>query len=674
MKLSTSVLLLSAILSEVNGRFKDQVADAEATFNAPKETDSDGDTVNVIVRTKNARGSEVAGMMALSVNAKVERHNMMGLTVRRDQLDDLRRDQNFVSVEFDAPMHALGDIDNYKKAVRELAEETPYGIPMVLQDLGFWESLGTPPGSAKVCVADTGYGLGHEDLPIGNDVDGTDSPSNGSWDSDGHGHGSHCSGTVAGKGDNGKGVVGVIPNNAGGKFQLLIGKALSNSGSGSTSGVMKAIDDCVNQGANVISLSLGGGSSSASIEEDYKDYYKNDDVLFVAAAGNGGNTAYSYPASYAAVMSVAAVDSNENKAAFSQWNDQVEISGPGVAVKSTIPTNNYASWSGTSMATPHVAGVAGLLRMHFPECKAYQIREAMLRTAKDIDASGCEDKTGFGLVQAKDAYELLASGYCNTGGYVDPVGGCEQVSCATDFECDDGDATTKDTCVNGKCVNEFFCLNDSHCSDDDPCTQDSCVNNVCISEVSCGSCGKAGLVTVDLTIDNYGFETDWKIKSGNNDVVFEGSNYAANSNTVVSKCFDAGSYKFIITDVWGDGICCSYGHGGYIVSLDGTEVASGGDFGSVEEKPFEVSGAPTPPPFSPTPPPFSPTPPPFSPTPPPNTPTSAPWAFDDDYYYDSVKSICGEKGDPCEKKSDCCEKPKQKCKKNKKTGQKTCKK
>merc|ERR1712056_41165 len=131
--------------------------------------------------------------------------------------------------------------------------------------------LGEPSGSIKVCVADTGDDLGPEDLPTGNDVTGSDSSSNGSWDSDGHGHGTHCSGTVAGLGGNNQGVVGVIPDNAGGKFQLVIGKALSNSGSGSLSGVLDAVQKCVDDGAKVISLSLGGGGYSSTTNEFYNN-------------------------------------------------------------------------------------------------------------------------------------------------------------------------------------------------------------------------------------------------------------------------------------------------------------------------------------------------------------------------------------------------------------------
>merc|ERR1712048_1032188 len=199
---------------------------------------------------------------------------------------------------------------------------------------------------------------------------------------------------------------------------------------GSWSGVMKAVELCVNDGAKVVSLSLGGSGYSSSMDLFFKTLYEQQDVLFVAAAGNGGNSGYLYPASYGALMSVAALDSNQNRASFSQYNDQVEISAPGVAVESTLTNNRYASWSGTSMATPHVAGVAGLLWMHFPQCKNYQIRNVLLATAKDRGSSGCDNYYGTGLVQAKDAYDLLSEGNCGGHlGYTDASQGrCDQLN------------------------------------------------------------------------------------------------------------------------------------------------------------------------------------------------------------------------------------------------------
>merc|ERR1711862_659390 len=103
-------------------------------------------------------------------------------------------------------------------------------------------------------------------MGIGSDVTGSDSSSNGSWDSDGHRHGTHCSGTVAGLSGNNEGVVGVIPDNAGRKFQLVIGKALSDSRSGSNSSVLGTVQSYVDDGAKVISLSLGGRGYSTTTD------------------------------------------------------------------------------------------------------------------------------------------------------------------------------------------------------------------------------------------------------------------------------------------------------------------------------------------------------------------------------------------------------------------------
>merc|ERR1711862_271688 len=179
----------------------------------------------------------------------------------------------------------------------------------------------------------------------------------------------------------------------------------------------------------VVSLSLGGYYYSSISEAFYEKLYEEQGILFVAAAGNGGNSNKLYPASYPSLMSVAAIDSNKNRASFSTFNDQVEISAPGVSIESSLPGNRYAKWSGTSMATPHVAGVAGLLWMYFPECENYQIRNVLLATTEDLGSNGCDDYYGFGVVRAKSAYELLSKSNCggNLGVTDGNSGGCDQL-------------------------------------------------------------------------------------------------------------------------------------------------------------------------------------------------------------------------------------------------------
>merc|ERR1719343_715452 len=201
-------------------------------------------------------------------------------------------------------------------------------------------------------------------------------------------------------------------------------------------------------------MSLGGGGYSQASVETYTNLY-NAGVLIIAAAGNGGSGAsVSYPAGYNQVMSVAAVNSQGQRASFSQNDDQVEIAAPGVGVESTITTSNgnsfsYASWSGTSMACPHVAGVAALVWSHFPNCTNNQIRNVLIKSAQDAGASGCDEDYGHGIVKAKAAYDLLTEEGCEAGGPSTPtlsdgaVGGCEQdpnyvpptTAAPTPFEC-----------------------------------------------------------------------------------------------------------------------------------------------------------------------------------------------------------------------------------------------
>ena len=292
-----------------------------------------------------------------------------------------------------------------------LAESTPYGITMVEAD----QVAENTSSGMTVCIMDTGYSLGHEDLPSGSNVSGDDNDGNGNdtgnWYEDGHGHGTHVSGTIAALGNNGTGVVGVNPS---GSLNLHMVKVFNNSGSWAYgSDLVIAVDQCRAAGAQVISMSLGGSLSSNAEQAAFDDAAAAG-LLSIAAAGNDGNSSHSYPASYDAVMSVAAVDSSGNVASFSQFTDQVEIAAPGVSVNSTLPNNSYAAWSGTSMATPHVAGVAALVWGHYQSCTAAEIRQAINKSAEDRGSTGRDNYYGHGIVKAKAMYDMLANG-CDVG-------------------------------------------------------------------------------------------------------------------------------------------------------------------------------------------------------------------------------------------------------------------
>lgn len=213
------------------------------------------------------------------------------------------------------------------------AETVPYGIGLTQADL-VPDAAG---GNVTLCIIDSAVSSTHADLPAvaSRDNDGID----------GCGHGSHVAGIATAVGGNGIGVVGV---NAGGTLAVKSIAVFSGADCAWTyaSGLVAALDAC-RQGVSgklVVSMSLGGDIKSR-FEDTAFASAESAGVLSIAAAGNAGNTRVSYPAGYASVMSVGALDANKNVATFSQKNADVEISAPGVAVDSTVP------WLETATAT-----------------------------------------------------------------------------------------------------------------------------------------------------------------------------------------------------------------------------------------------------------------------------------------------------------------------------------
>jgi len=227
-----------------------------------------------------------------------------------------------------------------------MVQETPYGIPSVGAPTVWPQGKGS---GAVVAVLDTGVDFGHPDLPA---VFLSESFIPGELVDDLHSHGTHVSGTVLAL-DNDFGVVGVAP-----EASLMIGKVLSNGGSGSDVGVNAGIEWAALNGADVISMSLGGGGASQA-GSDVCQAATDAGAVVVAAAGNANSDVPSYPGSYESVLCVAAIDSNLNRASFSNFGTTVDISGPGVGVLSTIPiVAGSATWDGTPREGRALAGSA----------------------------------------------------------------------------------------------------------------------------------------------------------------------------------------------------------------------------------------------------------------------------------------------------------------------------
>ena len=297
------------------------------------------DEARYIVKFNNGRSQ--AGQAAVQaaggqIVLRLDPQNAVAAVLPQQAVAALSRNPNIEYIEVDqirTPMATWGD------RTLSSGEVVPYGIQMVQADLvsSFNES------DKKVCIIDSGYSQQHDDLRDGTDTSITRKASDkgsGSWDTDSCGHGTHVAGTVMATAGNSTGVIGVIPG-----VGLHIVKVFGNDdlagGSCSwtySSTLVNALNECVNTGgAKIVSMSLGGSFKSRTEEVAFNDAYNNKGVLHVAAAGNAGNNSTSYPAGYGSVISVAAVDSTETVASFSQKNRDVEIAAPGVGVLSTVP-------------------------------------------------------------------------------------------------------------------------------------------------------------------------------------------------------------------------------------------------------------------------------------------------------------------------------------------------
>ncbi|PWF46041.1 S8 family serine peptidase [Massilia glaciei] len=488
------------------------------------------DSTRVIVKFKPGHGANIKSAIAAARgNVKHEIFGMdaMAIEVPLTALKGLQNNPNVEYVEEDLVRRPFALTSASTGSPYALGQLVPYGIKQTQSDL----LPDTYVGNRKVCIIDSGIDRAHEDL-VGNSINmtGQYDSGTGNWYTDENKHGTHVAGTIAAVNASGVGVVGVNSNK---RLKLHIVKVFGANGWAYSSTLASAANQCAAAGANVISMSLGGTSSSTTESNTFASL-QSKGILNIAAAGNDGNTVVSYPAGYSSVMMVAAIDEFKQWATFSQYNSQVEIAGPGVAVLSTVPTNtgsaselkvstttykpgaitgapnkvatgtladfglgdrtsstvsgkvcliargtvdfatkvmncqnsggvgaviynnvaggfggtmgttiasipsvtasdtegaamrgqlglgatvtvkrtSYGYLDGTSMATPHVSAVAALVWSYFPTCTGSQIRTSLTRSAQDLGTVGRDVKYGFGLVQARAAYDRIRTYGC----------------------------------------------------------------------------------------------------------------------------------------------------------------------------------------------------------------------------------------------------------------------
>lgn len=296
-------------------------------------------------------------------------------------------------------------------ATRVRALQVPQADPMQPQQWGLgavqapraWESGDA--SSQVVAVVDTGVDLSHPDLS-GALVPGFDELSGSAGGQDQNGHGTHIAGIIAAVAGNGVGGAGVAL-----RAKIMPVRVLDATGSGSSSDVAAGVIWAVDHGATVVNLSLGSPTDDAVLDQAIA-YALQKRVPVVAAAGNEGQAGspIQYPAATPGVIAVAAVDSSNTRAPFSNTGSYVALSAPGVGIVSTWLGGGYSTASGTSMAAPFVSGAAAMVRAAAPTLSADAVRNALMSTARDLGPIGTDPSYGAGLVDVAAARAAAAQG------------------------------------------------------------------------------------------------------------------------------------------------------------------------------------------------------------------------------------------------------------------------
>jgi thermitase len=284
-----------------------------------------------------------------------------------------------------------------------------WGPQKIGADFAWNTTVGDP--SVLVAVIDTGVDYLHPDLAANYVALGRDWVNNDDDPIDDFGHGTHCAGIIAAVMNNNEGIAGLA------QVRIMVEKAFDAGGYGYDDSIANAIIHATDSGAKIISMSFGGYTDS-QLEHDAVKYAHDAGVLLVASAGNDYSNSRSYPAAYDEVIAVTATDQSDNKAGFSNWGDWVELAAPGVDIYSTMPTYsvtmnswgwsmNYDYMSGTSMACPHVAGVAALAWSKNSNKTRDWVRMWLSYTADDLGESGFDVNFGYGRVNAQNAVSIL---------------------------------------------------------------------------------------------------------------------------------------------------------------------------------------------------------------------------------------------------------------------------
>lgn len=278
-----------------------------------------------------------------------------------------------------------------------LPQVLPWGIDRVNAE----ECMAVNTGDAvKVAIVDTGIDATHPDLAA-NIKGGMSAVAYTTKYTDDNGHGSHVAGIVAAL-NNTIGVVGVGPD-----IDLYAVKVLNRKGSGYVSDIIEGLGWCEANGMDVVNMSLGTTADTQSFHDAVSALYASGTVIVAAAGNDGIGSAVNYPAAYPEVIAVSATTQTDGLASFTCTGPQIELAAPGYSIYSTYKSGGYATLSGTSMASPHVAGVAALV-IASPVAAGdtngvwdpAEVRTRLQVTAEDLGAAGWDSGYGYGLARA----------------------------------------------------------------------------------------------------------------------------------------------------------------------------------------------------------------------------------------------------------------------------------
>ncbi|GIE80719.1 hypothetical protein Aph02nite_66690 [Actinoplanes philippinensis] len=332
------------------------------------------------------------GRPVVSVKEATDRQSAVRLVEDGQSTDDA------VSVEVDAQAYAYG-----VPTGTDPSRAQQWDLTKLKADQAWKRSTGA---GVTVAVVDTGVDATHPDL-AGHVLDGYDAITDRTGPvTDDHGHGTHVAGTIAAVTGNGVGVAGLAPD-----ARILPVKVLGANGGGNMSDIAEGIIWAADHGAQIINMSLGSTTKVAAVSNAVS-YARSKGVTVVAAVGNSrqSGSPVSYPAADPGVIGVAGTDANDRIGTYSNAGNYVDVAAPGTDILSTYPARRgpgYKQMSGTSMASPHVAAAAALLKSANPALTADQIETTLEKTAVDLGAAGFDNDFGNGRIDPAAALASL---------------------------------------------------------------------------------------------------------------------------------------------------------------------------------------------------------------------------------------------------------------------------